>query len=230
MGIILGRSEFLQADYQCFSKLHAMIPDHIVFGINQNKEGIFYKDIRQVKDDQELIQLLKLRLDTFFIGQVAPMEQYHSAFPLAIMACIGIETLGQVFIGSGENMGDSFVNMTKQIHQFFGRRPSLKFEAGFKQSWPEKDWEQVDCYGKLFYVYFRNSMVHGYQGKAIFLSYEDTENFQINEEFGYLVINPNWIWKLMEKKYEELFRKALIGQDTNRSRRQCLHYIKKLIS
>ena len=38
-----------------------MIPDHIVFNINQNKEGVFYKDIRQVEDEQELIQLLKLR-------------------------------------------------------------------------------------------------------------------------------------------------------------------------
>lgn len=206
-----------------------MIPGNIVFGIDQNKEGVFYKDIRLVEDEQELIQLLKLRLDAFFIGQVMPMEQYYSAFPLAIMACIGIETLGQIFIGLGEKSGDSFVSMTKQIHQFFGRKPSLKFEAGFRQSWPGKDWEQIDCYGKLFYVYFRNTMVHGYQGKAIFLSYEDTDSFQVNEEFGYLTINPNWIWGLTRIKYEKLFKKALGGQANSYERKQCLMYIQKLI-
>jgi hypothetical protein len=206
-----------------------MIPDDIVFGWNEQKAGIFYGEVRMIKDDNRLINLLKLRLEAYYFSQVDPLVEPKSAFPLLVMTCIGMETLGQIFTAENAENGDAFVSISKKMHQFFGRNPREEFEKNFLINWPQKDWDKIDCYGRLLYKYLRNTMVHGYQGKAVFLSYEDTEDYIIKDEYGYLVINPAWFWGKLKSTSDRLFKEATKGQTNSPVRKNCLAYINKLL-
>jgi hypothetical protein len=68
------------------------IPDETFFAI----EGITFGHLRNSNSTDERIQLLKKRLDSFFIGQIDALGM-SSPFVKAIMSCIAIETLGSIF-------------------------------------------------------------------------------------------------------------------------------------
>jgi hypothetical protein len=208
----------------------SIVPDKVIFGIDSLNKPIDYGLVRQVKDDNELINLLRLRLRVFFIDQVQILQNSRSAFVLATMTCIGIETLGEIFIK--ENKDDTsyqFVETIKKVHQMFGRKPNKKFDNELKHIWSEKDLKNLNNYGKIVYRFFRNTMIHGYQAKGMFLSYEDTNNIEIDEEFAFLKINPDWFWNNFKTYYENQF--VIVGQtqENNPERQNCLKYIKTFL-
>ena len=203
------------------------IPDDSIFGPNDLGEGITYGYVRSIKDETELIRLLKLRLGGFFIRQVQPLQDAHSAFPLAVMTCVGIETLGVIFVPKKE--GDSsyqFVETTSKMHQIFGRKPDETFLESFAAIWSEKKKSDFNSYGKVLYKFFRNTMIHGYQGKGAFLSYEDTDKIEIKSESGFMVINPDWLWNTYKAFFEKRFSDVLEAQNNNPERQNCLQYIR----
>jgi len=208
----------------------SIVPDKVIFGIDSLNNVIDYGYVRHIADDDELINLLRLRLKVFFIQQVQALQNSRSAFPLTTMTCIGIETLGEIFVK--ENKDDTsfqFVEIIKKIHQTFGRNPNKKYEKKLQEIWSEKDLKNIDCFGKIVYRFFRNTMIHGYQGRGMFLSYEDTETIEIDDEFAFIKINPDWYWNSFKSYYERQF--VLIGQaETNNTERQnCLSYIKTFL-
>jgi len=208
----------------------SIIPDKVIFGIDSLNKPIDYGFVRQIRDDDELINLLRLRLRVFFIDQVQILQNSRSAFPLATMTCIGIETLGEIFIK--ENNDDTsfqFVETLKKVHQMFGRKPNKKFDKKLQAIWSEKDLKNVDNFGKIVYRFFRNTMIHGYQAKGMFLSYEDTENIEIDEEFAFLKINPDWFWNNFKTYYENQFVSIGQAQENNPERQNCLKYIKTFL-
>lgn len=146
--------------------------DEIIFGVDSSGVAINYGFVRAIQDDTSLINLLHLRLKVFFINQVQPLQDFRSAFPLSIMTCIGIETMGEIFVA--ENKDDT-------SYQFV-------------------------------------EIIHGYQGKGVFLSYEDTNDIEIDEEFAFLKINPDWFWNSFKNYYEKknwklLMRSKIILKD-----------------
>jgi hypothetical protein len=52
----------------------------------------------------------------------------------------------------------------------------------------------------LLYVFFRNWMIHGYRGRAVFLTADETSSFKLEEPEGTMALNPGWLWK----RYEEV--------------------------
>ena len=208
----------------------SIVPDKVIFGIDGLNNPIDYGYIRQITDDNELITLLRLRLRVFFIDQVQILQNSPSAFPLATMTCVGIETLGEIFIN--ENKDDAsfqFVETLKNVHQMFGRKPNKKFDKKLQTIWAEKDLKNVDSFGKIVYRFFRNTMIHGYQAKGMFLSYEDTNNIEIDEEFAFLKINPDWFWNNFKTYFENQFVSVGKTQENNPERQNCLRYIKTFL-
>lgn len=206
------------------------VPDKVIFGIDELGNSIDYGFVRSVKDDNLLINLLRLRLKRLFIEQVEPLQCSKSAFPLTTMTCIGIETLGQIFIDKDNNdTSFQFVKIIKKIHQTFGQKPNKKFSSKLQEIWSEKDLKNIDNYGKLMYKFFRNTMIHGYQAKGVFLSYEDTNSIELDEEFAFIKINPNWLWDNYKKYYENQFQ--LIGQaeSNNTEKQNCIKYINNFL-
>jgi len=203
------------------------IPDKIIFGIDKLGNIIDYGFVRSVKDDNELINLLRLRLKVFFIAQVQPLQNSKSAFPLTTMTCIGIETLGEIFVK--ENQDDKsfqFVEIIKKIHQKFGHKPNKKYEKKLQTIWSEKDLKNINSFGKLTYRFFRNTMIYGYQAKGVFLSYEDTKEIEIDNEFAYIKINPDWFWNSFKDYYGKQFVRIGQAQSNSTERQNYLNYIK----
>ncbi len=206
------------------------IPDNVIFGIDTLGNSIDYGYVRTIQDDNELINLLKLRLKVFFFDQVQPLQNSRSAFPLTTMTCIGIETMGEIFIK--ENKDDTsyrFVEIIRKIHQTFGRKPNQKYEEKLKEIWSEKELKNIDCFGKIIYRFFRNTVIHGYQVKGAFLSYEDTKNIEIDEQFAFVKINPDWFWNSFRDFFEKQFAKMINAQGNNTERQNCLLYIKEYL-
>lgn len=206
------------------------IPDEVIFGINSQRESINYGHVRTISDDNQLINLLRLRLKVLFIDQVQPLQDSGSAFPLCIMTCIGMETLGEIFIKEDKSdTSHKFVEIARKTHQIFGRKPDIKFEKQLIKIWSEKDLRKIDCYGKILYRFFRNTMIHGYQGKGVFLSYEDTMNIEIDKTSAFIKINPNWFWNSFKDFYEKSFINVGKAHENNTERQNCLKYIKDFL-
>jgi len=206
------------------------IPDEVKFGHNAKGEVIDYGYVRAVSDNTELIDLLRIRLETFLINQVQPLQKSRSPFPLTVMTCVGIETLGEIFIP--EDKDDSsfqFVEISKKLNQIFGRKLSKKYEKKLTELWSNKDLKNIDCYGKVLYLFFRNTMIHGYQGKGVFLSYEDLDKIEVDEETSFIKMNPDWFWNSYKDAFDKLFADAKKAQEANAMRKNCLKYINEYL-
>lgn len=208
----------------------SIVPDNVIFGINASNIPINYGYVRNVTDEIELINLLRLRLWVFFINQIQVLQVARSAFPLTTMTCIGIETLGEIFVKEKkDDTSFQFVEIIKKINQVFGRKPNKKFDKRLQEIWAEKDLKNIDCYGKIVYRFFRNTMIHGYQGKGVFLSYEDTETIEIVEDLAFLKINPDWFWNSFKNYYEKQFIEVSKAQENSPERQNCLNYIRTFL-
>ena len=91
------------------------VPNLTIFGVDENEASINYGTVRQITDEDRLIRLLKLRIEVFFIGQVKPLETV-SPFPLSVMTCIGVETLGEITIA--ENSDDNGIQLKNILGKF----------------------------------------------------------------------------------------------------------------
>lgn len=91
------------------------VPNQTIFGVDENEASINYGTVRQITDEDRLIILLKLRIEVFFIGQVKPLETV-SPFPLSVMTCIGVETLGEITIA--ESSDDNGIQFKKILGKF----------------------------------------------------------------------------------------------------------------
>lgn len=87
----------------------SIVPDNVIFGINESNSPIDYGYVRNVTDENELINLLRLRLMVFFINQIQALQNARSAFPLTTMTCIGIETMGEIFIKEKKDFSCIFI-------------------------------------------------------------------------------------------------------------------------
>lgn len=208
----------------------AKIPDKVIFGIDTIGNSIDYGHMRKVTDDNELINLLRLRLRVFFIDQVQALQNSKAAFPLTTMTCVGIETLGEIFIKKNkDDTSFQFVEIIKEVHQIFGRKPNKKYLKKLQEIWSENDLKKIDNFGKLAYRFFRNTMIHGYQGKGVFLSYEDTNNIEMDDEFAFIKINPDWFWNSFKDYYQKQFILIEKAQANNTERQNCINYIKNFL-
>ncbi|KAB2879245.1 hypothetical protein F9K33_09750 [bacterium] len=207
-----------------------IVPDETIFGANDIGEGITYGQVRRILDDKERIHFLRLRLNTFFINQTQPLQISKSAFPLTLMTCVGIETLGEIFIQEDKHdTSFQFVEIIKKVHQKFGRPMSKDFDKKLTEIWKQKDLSNIDCYGKVLYRFFRNTMIHGYQAKGVFLSYEDLNEINIDKSSGFIIMNPDWFWNQFKIAYDSLFLEVENAQPNNPLRINCLKYISEFL-
>ena len=72
-------------------------------------------------------------------------------------------------------------------------------------------------------------MMHGYQGRGVFLSYEDTVNLKIDEENAFLIINPDWFWDSFKDFFNRQFIEIESAQENSTERQNCLKYIREYL-
>ena len=204
------------------------VPDQTIFGVDENEASINYGTVRQITDEDRLIRLLKLRIEVFFIGQVKPLETV-SPFPLSVMTCIGVERLGEITIA--ENSDDNGIQFKKILGKFDTNLAKTLTKAEkelVKKNWPDKDGEKIKTLTDLFYKYYRNTMIHGYRGKGVFLSSGLKPPFIFND--GFLIINPDWFWTRFIEVFNSTFEQLLKDKKKGSGERtRCLDYIRKLL-
>ena len=81
------------------------VPDSVIFGPASESGEFTYGAVRKLQEEEQL-RALQLRLGKFFISQVDELakpaggpSKVYSPFPLFLMTCVGMETLGKVFFG-----------------------------------------------------------------------------------------------------------------------------------
>src|ERR1700679_60329 len=71
------------------------VPDNINFGEGLDGKPITFGEVK-TKDINTRILLLRKRLQIRFIDQMSILHENSKAFPLAIMTCVGYETIGKI--------------------------------------------------------------------------------------------------------------------------------------
>ncbi len=205
--------------------------------------------MRAVHDDDERIRFLKLRLEALFINSCQVLYTSKSAFPLVTMTCIGIEALASTFEVdrldqpvAGETAEEkdqrkkrnkkrqqtAFVQVCNKLDGHLSRQLTKKFRKALAVMWPNNsEISEINTPASLIHRYLRNEMVHGFQAKGVYLSYEDTDKFIVDEK-GYMVINPGWFWVAYEKVFKRYFDE--LATEGSMVRKNCLLRINDMLS
>lgn len=218
------------------------IPDKTVFGphLTENRP-VEFGEVRQITDDGLKLEYLKKRLERFLLNQINPIsdrDKVNSPFPLAVLTCIAVETLGRVVFPVIEYEKDNrkkreisklvSVPIYGMLDKKLTRQLTKEFKTLMKKNWPDDNIKDISSYAELFHSYLRTSFVHGYRAKNVFLSAELETGWDFYE--GSLVINPYWFWEQYKRVFNESFDKILDTKEKNNSYRiNALSYFDRLI-
>jgi hypothetical protein len=197
------------------------VPDKVIFGPKPEQGEYTYGDVRKL-DETGQFEAIKLRVDTFFVNQVSELgeqedgsKKVYSPFPLFLLSCVGVETVGRLFYGAEPREGrskediqrDGFLKACGKIHQKFGRQLPKKEKAAYDMLWGKDKHQEITSLAVLFYKLGRHTMMHGYQARGVYLTAE-VEDFEVSN--GALVLNPWGFWKLfllsLDQQWEEFFK------------------------
>jgi hypothetical protein len=144
----------------------------------------------------------RARMDAFYFKQVEAIASKSpwAPFPLAIMTCIGIETIGAYKYGDapGDRNGH-FKSIVDGLHGGFARVETDPAGRSVTLS-------------TFLYKGFRNSLAHGFYGKWVFITHEPTKakTFKFVRQERLLVLNVYWFYerfRVIANKYlDELTR------------------------
>ncbi|MCB9169982.1 MAG: hypothetical protein H6594_06475 [Flavobacteriales bacterium] len=225
------------------------VPNEAHWGPDGNGGSLDYGQVRAITNDSERIRLLKLRLEALFINSCEVLYTTKSAFPLVTMTCIGIEALASIFESDKlkkaiaeetteekeerkkkkkKGQRASFIAVCCRFDQRLAQKFSKKFRTKLEQMWPDnKDIHEIDCLAGLIYRYLRNELVHGFQAKGVYLDYNDTDTFFVNEESAYMVINPGWFWLTYKKVFNKYFDELVT--EGSKARNNCTQRISDML-
>lgn len=215
------------------------IPDKTIFGPHlSEKRGIAFGEVRQITDPDIKLQYLKIRLEGFLTTQIDNIEKIYAPFPMVVMTCIAVETLGRVIepVNKYENDPKKKKEISKIVSvRAYGlldkkltRSLTKEFKKTMQANWPHDDIKGITSYAEMFHSYLRTSFMHGYRAKNVFISHK-AESWVI--ENGFLIINPNWFWKSYKIAFEESFEKIFDKKELNNPYRQnALDFFDRLIN
>lgn len=213
------------------------IHDDTYFGEKPEGGGILYGEVRKVADEQRKLELLKRRIDTLLISQISPLADFDnnrpkiwSPFPLMILTCLAIETLGRIIIETKTLKHDEeSKTISKSIYilmdKTLANKPSKIFMEAQTKLRGKKD-DKINSFADVIYKYMRNTYYHGYQGKGVYL--EHSINKMWIEGAGVLIINPYLFWSSFKQLYELSFV-GIISNTNKLYRMNAINYFTNLI-
>jgi hypothetical protein len=129
----------------------------------------------------------RARMDAFYFKQVDAIatKSPWAPFPLAVMTCIGIETIGAYKYGDAP--GDRNGHFKKLVEELHG---------GFKRLENDPSGRQVTL-STFLYKGFRNSLAHGFYGKWVFITHDPAKakTFKFARRESLLVLNVYWFYE-----------------------------------
>jgi hypothetical protein len=222
------------------------VPDKTYFGDNPwEAKGISYGEVRQIKIEGDLIMCLKGRLDAILINQIKPLAEFNkenrpniwSPFPLNVLTLLAIETLGRVICNIEKIEEENQFETTKIIsspiyklmYNMLSYKPSKVFIEAFEKLHGKFDKKSMTNYSDVIIKFQRNTFIHGYQARGVYLDDAIEDAVSINDGEGYLVINPYKFWNRYLEIYENVFSEILLGRNPQ-LKNNAIIYIRKLIN
>jgi hypothetical protein len=167
--------------------------------------GSVYANELKTMTPRERVRAFKARVDDYLIKQtdLLATKESWTPFPLTIMTCVGIELIGSYKYGDPGN------NSNKHFQLF-----THKIDRDFALEKPTPDGNALPL-SDFLYSAFRNSFIHGYRGKWVFITHDPQEAekwiYSLNEK--YLVLNVYWLYKEFKRAYNEYFDHLLSATD-----------------
>lgn len=219
------------------------VPDPVYFGPDEKGDGLNYGQIRRFGEDEQF-RALQRRVDTLFVGQVnelARREQgkrvVYSPFPLFLMSCVGIETLGKIFFTSPDFtkeqeedvQRDGFLAVCKRIDVGFSRPLTKEQKTGYDGLWGQNEHKKVTSIAHILYRFGRHTMIHGYRGKGVYLTeHESVPEWAVDE--GAVVLNPYWFWERFKHASAGLWKEFDANEEpTNALKRSARVYLREIL-
>jgi hypothetical protein len=157
-------------------------------------------------------KVFKARMDAYFREQVAKFAApaFEAHFPLVVMTCVGIETLGAYKYG---DLG--------RVKRAKGRKAPVKdrhfqlvvedMDADFKSTATDPEGSSRPL-SDFVHEGFRHSLVHGYYGKWVSITAQtaETADWFYDPAVQALVVNVFWFYQKFCEVYDHYF-KALLG-------------------
>ncbi len=206
------------------------VPDDVVFGPKGDGTAFYYSDVRAMDENAKIVAL-RLRLSQFLFDQTDQLGfesdgERKSAFPLAIMCCVATDCMGQVMFGRRKDRS-SFSRLLTEVDPAFYEDIDTDFHEELKQRWPGKQVDSIAKFSDLIYKTFRNSMIHGYLGQAVYLTDKDDVTSSWNRGEGFLRLNPYWMWRRLKAVSLDLFERSAAGESPLQS--NSLRYVQRMI-
>ena len=190
----------------------------------------------------EQLKALHRRLGAFFISQVSELgkpeggsSKVYSPFPLFLMTCVGIETLGKVFFSRTAKVGEKqeeiqregFLSVCNKLHIHLSRPLTKAQKADYDSLWGSNAHKNAKSASSIIYRLGRHTIVHGYQGRGVYLT-EGIANFSL--ESGAIIINPYWFWRAFLTVYDDLWIQLYSNAEENNPLKKAAHlYLNELL-
>jgi hypothetical protein len=129
----------------------------------------------------------RARMDSYYFDQVKAIASKSpwAPFPLAVMTCIGIETIGAYKYGDDTNDRNGHFKKTVE-----------ELDRGFTRVVAAPTGNNVSL-STFVYQGFRNSLAHGFYGKWVFITHDPAKakTFRYNTHHKLLVLNVYWLYE-----------------------------------
>lgn len=208
------------------------VPDYVVFAHPSNGP-ITWGQVRANQDRAYRVQCLAARLRTLMVMQYRQLQEKKitGPFVIAITVMSGIEILGEIFYSTpvppdrNDASKEAFCRFCAKVHQRFGRAPSKNFKDAFEARWNNGRPESVAA---IVYKYFRNTLIHGYYGRSVFLTGGGTNDLTLCDD-GCVLIHPDWLLERFIAAAEEHIDTLLMAPPQCGLRRNALNYLHDLL-
>ena len=220
------------------------VPNSVHFGPSENGEGLTYGHVRNQGEEAQF-QALNRRFNTLFIGQVDELTKeengkrvVYSPFPLFLMTCVGIETLGKIFFSREPKNRESeediqregFLEVCSGFDQAFSRKLSKDQKSDYDSLWGIDEHKKVRSVAVIIYRLGRHTMVHGYRGKGVFLTeHKSVPTWSMKD--GAVILNPYWFWKKYKSRSSSLWKDFHDNKEpTNAFKRSARLYLQEILN
>lgn len=218
------------------------VPNEVIFGPDVPSGPLTYGQVRKLAPDEQL-RALHRRLGAYFISQVTELgkpeggsSKVYSPFPLFLMTCVGIETIGKVFFSRVPNQGEKqediqregFLSVCNKLHKNFSRPLNKSQKKDYDLLWGADAHKHAKTASNIVYRLGRHTIVHGYQGRGVFLT-EGLDDWSL--EAGAIIINPYWFWRAFLNVHQDLWTRLFEGTEANNPFKKSAHiYLNELLS
>jgi hypothetical protein len=210
------------------------LPDTTIFhGVPNLPQGYTFGECRALVDDEEKLRHLKERLTGYYVNGLIGVGH---PFIAAIMTCVGLEVLGQVIFGF-DSKGESIQTNTILIYEMLDSSLSQALSAKFKNNYNRNRniagvtndlTSSFASYAHVIRKGLRNSFTHNYRSLGVFLDDAQSIYLIINEDEGYVVLNPDVFKKSFVDCYEKCFAEIISGNNPG-YRKEALKYFDLLL-